>query len=67
MKVLPVDFENRMKNLLGDEFSSYKASLEDEPVKSFRVNTDKISLEDFIGTFLLFNAVLTESTEIFNL
>ena len=47
MKQLPLDFENRMKNLLGDEFESYKASLEEEPVKSFRVNTDKISLEDF--------------------
>ena len=47
MKALPVDFENRMKNLLGDEFSSYKASLEEEPVRSFRINTDKISLEDF--------------------
>ena len=47
MKALPVDFENRMKNLLGDEFSSYKASLEEEPVRSLRVNTNKISLEDF--------------------
>ena len=47
MKQLPMDFENRMKNLLGDEFESYKASLEDEPVRSFRVNTDKILLEDF--------------------
>ena len=47
MKVLPVDFENRMKNLLGDEFEDYRKSLEEEPVKSFRVNTDKISLEDF--------------------
>ena len=44
MKVLPVDFENRMKNLLGDEFEDYRNSLEEEPVKSFRVNTDKISL-----------------------
>lgn len=47
MKALPVDFENRMKNLLGDEFEAYKNSLEEEPVRSFRVNTDKISLEDF--------------------
>ena len=36
-----------MKNLLGDEFEDYRDSLEEEPVKSFRVNTDKISLEDF--------------------
>lgn len=47
MKQLPIDFENRMKKLLGDEFEDYKNSLEEEPVKSFRVNTDKISLEDF--------------------
>ena len=47
MKALPVDFENRMKNLLGDEFEAYKNSLEEEPVRSFRINTDKISLEDF--------------------
>ena len=26
MKALPVDFENRMKNLLGDEFEAYKNS-----------------------------------------
>ena len=47
MKQLPIDFENRMKNLLGDEFETYKGSLEEDPVRSFRVNTDKISLEDF--------------------
>jgi NOL1/NOP2/sun family putative RNA methylase len=47
MKALPVDFENRMKNLLGDEFEAYKACLEESPVRSFRVNTNKISLEDF--------------------
>ena len=47
MKILPVDFENRMKNLLGDEFEAYKACLEEPPVGSFRVNTNKISLEDF--------------------
>jgi hypothetical protein len=47
MKTLPVEFESRMKALLGDEFECYKASLEKEPVRSFRVNTDKISLEDF--------------------
>ena len=47
MKALPVDFENRMKNLLGEEFGAYKDSLEEEPVRSFRINTDKISLEEF--------------------
>ena len=55
MKALPVDFENRMKNLLGDEFEAYKNSLEEEPVRSFRINTDKISLEDF-DKINIFNA-----------
>ena len=44
---LPTPYENRMKILLGDEFEQYKKALEEEPVKAFRVNTDKISLEDF--------------------
>ena len=44
---LPIEFENRMKTLLGEEFESYKAELEKTPVKAFRVNTDKIALEDF--------------------
>lgn len=47
MKQLPIDFETRMKNLLGDEYDDYRNSLEEVPVRSFRVNTDKISLEDF--------------------
>jgi len=44
---LPDEYTNRMKNLLGDEYRLYIDALEKEPVKAFRVNTDKISLEDF--------------------
>ena len=44
---LPKEFENRMKTLLGDEFPLYEKSLTEEPKRAFRVNTDKISLEDF--------------------
>jgi len=47
MKELPIEFENRMKSLLGDEFISYKNAMNDSPVRAFRVNTDKISIEDF--------------------
>lgn len=47
MKQLPVEFENRMKALLGDEFEDFKKSFDEPPVRAFRVNTDKISLEDF--------------------
>lgn len=44
---LPEAFEKRMKSLLGDDFPKYINSLDEEPVKGFRVNTDKISLSDF--------------------
>ncbi|MBR3960779.1 MAG: hypothetical protein IKK13_01035, partial [Clostridia bacterium] len=47
MKQLPIDFEERMKALLGSDFEAYKNELENPPVKAFRVNTDKISLDKF--------------------
>ena len=47
MKQLPFLFEERMKNLLGDGFEDYKKELRNPPVKAFRVNTDKISPQDF--------------------
>lgn len=50
MKQLPAAFESRMKKLLGNDFEKYKLSLNASPVRGFRVNTDKISLEDFIKT-----------------
>lgn len=47
MKELPIKYKERMQKLLGDEFSEYEKALSEEPVRGFRVNTDKISLEDF--------------------
>ncbi len=47
MKELPIKYKERMQKLLGDEFGEYEKALSEEPVRSFRVNTDKISLEDF--------------------
>ena len=47
MKDLPIAYKNRMTELLGAEFSDYEKALNETPVKGFRVNTDKISLEDF--------------------
>ncbi len=46
--ILPIDFENRMRGLLGTEFDDYKASLELSPEKAFRINTEKISVEEFL-------------------
>ena len=47
MKDLPLAYKNRMTELLGEEFADYEKVLSETPVKGFRVNTDKISLEDF--------------------
>ena len=47
MKDLPLAYKNRMTELLGEEFQEYEKALTESPVKGFRVNTDKISLEDF--------------------
>lgn len=47
MKDLPLAYKNRMSELLGEEFADYEKVLSETPVKGFRVNTDKISLEDF--------------------
>ncbi len=53
MKQLPIDFENRMRAILGDEFEQYQKAINESPVRAFRVNTTKISIEEFekIKTF----------------
>ncbi len=48
MLKLPEKFKERMKELLGDEYNEYLSAIEKEPVKAFRVNTDKISVQDFM-------------------
>ncbi len=47
MKQLPLEFQERMKNLLGAEYEDFLKSYDEKPVRAFRVNTDKISLADF--------------------
>ena len=47
MKELPLEYSERMKTLLGNEYDEYVEALSNPPVRGFRVNTDKISLEDF--------------------
>ena len=44
---LPKEYKIRMMSILGDEFEDYEKSLQQNPIRGFRVNTDKISLEDF--------------------
>ena len=47
MKELPIEYSKRMKDILGNDYDNYIESLNSSPVRGFRVNTDKISLEDF--------------------
>ena len=48
MKQLPEAFVARMKHLLGEEeFARYQASFDQNAVRAFRVNTEKISVERF--------------------
>ena len=44
---LPEEYKKRMQTLLGDDYEAYERALSLPPVKGYRVNTDKISLEDF--------------------
>lgn len=45
---LPAAFEESMRKMLGDEFEQYEAALSRPPYKALRVNTSKISVEDFL-------------------
>lgn len=45
---LPERFENRMKELLGEEFAAYQASLDAPSFHGLRINTSKISVEEFL-------------------
>lgn len=47
MKQLPLEFQERMKKLLGAEYEDFLKSYDEKPVRAFRVNTDKISVADF--------------------
>ena len=44
---LPKEFSERMKLLLKDDYELYLKALEEPAVRALRVNTDKISIEDF--------------------
>ena len=45
---LPIEFENRMKDLLGDEYGAfYNALCHEDAVKGLRVNTKKVAVDAF--------------------
>lgn len=45
--MLPNEFTSRMKELLGDGYEDFIRSFDESPVRSFRINTKKISESDF--------------------
>lgn len=45
---LPKKFCDEMKRILGEEYPAYLASMEDTRKYGLRVNTAKISVEDFL-------------------
>lgn len=45
---LPESFEMRMREMLGEEFEQYQTSLQQPLHHGLRVNTSKISVEDFL-------------------
>ncbi len=46
--MLPEEFKNRMKVLLKEDYDKFISSFDEPEVKSIRVNTEKIKVEDFI-------------------
>ncbi len=47
MKNLPTQFTARMKVLLKDDYPLFEKAVNENPQRAFRVNTEKISVEDF--------------------
>ena len=47
MANLPTQFVSRMKTLLGEDYPLYEKAMSEPPVRALRVNTDKISVDDF--------------------
>ncbi len=45
---LPIEFENKIRNMLGEEFDTYLASFDIKHKQGLRINTSKISVEDFL-------------------
>ena len=49
MRILPSAFTERMKGLLGAEFNDYISCYDQPAERAFRVNTDKLSVADFLS------------------
>ena len=47
--MIPEKFKERMKNMLGDEYETFEKALGEENVRAIRINTTKISVDDFLN------------------
>ena len=47
--MLPERFKERMKEMLGEEYAEFEKALGEPNVRAIRVNTTKISVEDFLS------------------
>ena len=61
---LPKVFEEKMKDLLGSEYEAYTACYDEPRHYGLRVNTAKISVEDFLKSSrfpgLIMDSIMTE-------
>lgn len=48
---LPESYRQEMKELLHDEYASYEVSFEQSCFHGLRINTNKISVSDFLASF----------------
>lgn len=51
--MLPERFKERMKDMLGEEYSAFEAALEEPNVRAIRVNTTKVAVDSFLSTTAL--------------
>ena len=51
--MLPERFKERMKDMLGDEYTAFESALGEKNVRAIRVNTTKISVKDFLSKTVL--------------
>ena len=58
---LPEKYAQRMKKLLGEQYDDYVRSLDEPPVRAIKVNTEKISVDDFIRYSGLEDAALRKT------
>ena len=47
--MIPEKFSERMKKMLGDDYSAFESALAEESVRGVRVNTIKTSVEDYLA------------------